>query len=446
MRLLPHHEFRGCFAGPELAAQEIEARYNLWMNDYHSIDIDSVRQQFPALQREVDGRPLSFLDGPGGTQVPQRVIDAMTRYMTLGSSNLGGSFLTSREADEVTDQARLALKDLLNARNPEEIAFGQNMTSLTFSISRSISRSWQPGDEIILTRLDHDANISPWLMAAEERGVTVRWLDFDPSDCMLKLHTLPDMLSEKTRLVAVSYASNAVGSITDVKEVARMAHAQGALVYVDSVHYAPHGLLDVQDLDCDFLACSTYKFFGPHQGVLYGKYELLDDLRAYKVRPAPSKPAGKWETGTQSFESLAGSRAAVEYLAALGGSGGTRREQLQQGMAAIKAYELGLSEHFLRCAADVPGLRVYGVTDIENLEGRTPTFAVRLEGFSAEEVATRLGEKGIFVWHGHYYAVAVMERLGLLDEGGLVRIGFVHYNSPDEVGRVAAALTQIAQS
>jgi cysteine desulfurase family protein (TIGR01976 family) len=417
------------------------------MNGKHlSLDIESLRRQFPALQRQVDGRLLSFLDGPGGTQVPQSVIDAMTSYMTLGSSNLGGPFLTSREADEVTDRARLALKDLLNARRPEEIAFGQNMTSLTFSVSRSISRTWQPGDEIILTRLDHDANISPWLMAAEERGVTVRWLDFDPSDCMLKLHTLPDLLNEKTRLVAVSYASNAVGSITDVKEVARLAHAQGALVYVDSVHYAPHGLLDVQDLDCDFLACSTYKFFGPHQGVLYGKYELLDDLTAYKVRPAPSKPAGKWETGTQSFESLAGSMAAVDYLASLGGSDRSRREQIVRGMAAIKAYEQGLSEHFLRCAAEVPGLHVFGVTDIENLEHRTPTFAVSLDGYTAEQVATRLGEKGIFVWHGHYYAVAVMERLGLLDQGGLVRIGFVHYNTPGEVDGVMAALTQIALS
>jgi cysteine desulfurase family protein (TIGR01976 family) len=411
-------------------------------NNY--IEVDKLRRQFPALQRTVNGRLLSFLDGPGGTQVPQSVIDAMSNYLANGSSNLGGPFLTSSEADLVVDNARLALQDFLNARRPEEIAFGQNMTSLTFAVSRAISRTWQPGDEIILTRLDHDANISPWLMAAEERGVKVRWLDFDPSDCRLKLRSLPELLNERTRLVAISYASNAVGSISDIKEVTRLAHKKGALVYVDSVHYAPHGLIDVQDLDCDFLVCSTYKFFGPHQGVLYGKYELLDNLTAYKVRPAPSKPAGKWETGTQSFESLAGSTAAVEYLASIGGSEGTRRQRIARAMAATKEYEQELSERFLRGAAEVPGLQVFGITDIETLENRTPTFAVRLHGYTTEAVAARLGEQGIFVWHGHYYAVAVMERLGLLDQGGLVRIGFVHYNTFDEVDDVLTALRELA--
>jgi cysteine desulfurase family protein (TIGR01976 family) len=252
------------------------------------------------------------------------------------------------------------------------------------------------------------------------------------------------LLNELTRLVAVSYASNAVGSITDVKEVARLAHAYDALVYVDSVHYAPHGPIDVQDLDCDFLACSSYKFFGPHQGVLYGKYDLLDALPAYKVRPAPSRPAGKWETGTQSFESLAGSTAAIDYIASISGDEGTRRQRLAKAMSAIKAYEQGLSERFLRGAAEVPGLQVFGITDIENLENRTPTFAVRLDGYTSEEVATKLGAQGIFVWHGHYYAVAVMERLGLLDQGGLVRIGFVHYNTAEEVDRVLEALTELS--
>jgi cysteine desulfurase family protein (TIGR01976 family) len=411
-------------------------------NNY--IEVEKLRRQFPALQRTVNGCLLSFLDGPGGTQVPQSVIDAMSNYLANGSSNLGGPFLTSYEADLVVDNARLALQDFLNARRPEEIAFGQNMTSLTFAVSRAISRTWQPGDEIILTRLDHDANISPWLMAAEERGAKVRWLDFDPSDCRLKLSSLPELLNERTRLVAISYASNAVGSISDIKEVTRLAHKKGALVYVDSVHYAPHGLIDVQDLDCDFLVCSTYKFFGPHQGVLYGKYELLDNLTAYKVRPAPSKPAGKWETGTQSFESLAGSTAAVEYLASIGGSEGTRRQRIARAMAATKEYEQELSERFLRGAAEVPGLQVFGITDIETLENRTPTFAVRLDGYTTEAVAARLGEQGIFVWHGHYYAVAVMERLGLLDQGGLVRIGFVHYNTFDEVDDVLTALRELA--
>ena len=404
-----------------------------------------LRAQFPALQQEVNGRTAAFLDGPGGTQVPQRVIDAMGGYLERGSSNLGGPFLTSRRTDETALAARQAMKDLLNAGRKEEIVFGQNMTSLTFAVSRAISRTWQKGDEIVLTRLDHDANISPWLMAAEDRGVTVRWLDFRPEDSTLALNTLPGLLNEKTRLVAVTYASNAVGSVTDIKKVTELAHGVGALVYVDSVHYAPHGLIDVQDLNCDFLACSVYKFFGPHQGVLYGKYELLDSLTAYKVRPAPAKPPGKWETGTQSFESLAGTVAAVGYLTDLGGPGGDRRQQIVRAMASIKLYEMGLSERFLRGVVNVPGMRVYGISDIENLEQRTPTFTISLEGYSPEEVATYLGDSGVFVWHGHYYAIEVMARLGLSNLGGLVRIGFVHYNTFDEVDRVLDALTKLAK-
>ncbi len=403
-----------------------------------------LRAQFPALQQEVNGQTAAFLDGPGGTQVSQRVIDAMSGYLVRGSSNLGGPFLTSRQTVETADAARLAMMDFLNARRPEEIVFGQNMTSLTFAVSRAISRSWQPGDEIILTRLDHDANISPWLMAAEDHGVTVRWLDLDPVDCTLKIELLSGMLNERTRLVAVTYASNAVGSITDVKQVTRQAHQVGALVYVDSVHYAPHGPIDVQDLDCDFLVSSTYKYFGPHTGVLYGKHDLLNDLLAYKVRPAPDLPPGKWETGTQSFESLAGVAATINYLADIGGAGNDRRQQIVQAANRIKQYELALSEQFLRGAVTVPGLRVYGITDIENLEKRTPTFAVSLQGHTPEEVASYLGDRGLFVWHGHYYAIAVMERLGLLDQGGLVRIGFVHYNTMGEVNRVLGALYDLA--
>lgn len=404
----------------------------------------SLRAQFPALQQEVNGQAAVFLDGPGGTQSPHSVIDAMSGYLRFGSSNLGGPFLTSRHADKVVAEARQALADLLNARRPEEIVFGQNMTSLTFSLSRALARTWQPGDELIVTRLDHDANISPWLLAAEDRGVTVRWLDFNPEDCTLNLNSLPDLLNERTRLLAITYASNAVGTITDVARAVQMAHTAGALVYVDAVHYTPHGLVDVQALDCDFLACSVYKFFGPHTGVLYGKYELLDSLMAYKVRPSTNEPPGKWETGTQSFESLAGARAAVDYLADIGGQAGSRRERLVQAWQRIKAYEMSLSLRFLEGATAVPGLRVYGITDIERLEERTPTFAVSLEGYEPHDVATRLGEQGIFVWDGHYYAIAVMERLGLLERGGLVRIGFIHYNTAEEVDRVLAALTELA--
>jgi len=409
-----------------------------------TLDVPALRAQFPALGRTVGDHPAVFLDGPGGTQSPLPVIDAMSGYLRRGSSNHGGPFLTSREADATAEAARQAMRDLLNARRPEEIVFGQNMTSLTFSLSRAIAQTWQPGDEIVVTRLDHDANISPWLRAAEDRGVTVRWLDFRPTDCTLALDALPALLNERTRLVAVNYASNAVGTISDVGRVVALAHAAGALVYVDAVHYAPHDVIDVQALDCDFLACSVYKFFGPHTGVLYGKYEWLDRLVAYKVRPAADEPPGKWETGTQSYESLSGVTAAVDYLADLGGAGGTRRERLARGMATIKAYEAELSEHFLRRAMGVPGLRVYGITDVESLASRTPTFAVALDGHDPEEMAAWLGERGFFVWHGHYYAIAVMERLGTLDSGGLVRIGFVHYNTDDEIDRLMDALTELA--
>ena len=406
------------------------------MNTLPPLNPNSLRTQFPALQLNVDGETAVYLDGPGGTQVHQSVIEAMSSYLRHGGSNSGGPFFTSQYTDDITNAARAAMMDFYNARRPDEIVFGQNMTSLNFSLSRALARTWQPGDEIIVTRLDHDANISPWLLAAQDNGVIVRWLDFDPTDCTLRLDLLPDLLSEKTRLLAITYASNAVGSITNVQRATELAHAAGALVLIDSVHFAPHGLLDVQAIDCDFLLSSSYKYFGPHTGILYGKYELLDDLMAYKVRPAPAKPAGKWETGTQSFESLAGVTAAVNYIASLGGETGTRRERLVQAMQRIKTYEMSLSHRFLLGATQVAGLRVYGITDVERLTKRTPTFAVSLEGMSAEKVATKLGEQGIFVWHGHYYAVAVMESLGLLDEGGLVRIGFVHYNTPAEVDRV----------
>ncbi len=414
----------------------------------HDLFLDPVplRAQFPALQQEVNGKTAVFLDGPGGTQSPQSVIDAMSGYLKFGSSNLGGPFLTSRHADEVVAQARAAMKDFLNARRPEEIAFGQNMTSLTFSISRAISRTWQAGDEIIVTRLDHDANISPWLMAAEDKGVTVRWLDFNPEDCTLKLETLPDLLNEKTRLLAITYASNAVGSISDVTRATKLAHEAEALVYIDSVHYAPHGSIDVQAIDCDFLVCSVYKFFGPHTGVLYGKYDLLESLTAYKVRPAPGHAPGKWETGTQSFESLSGVTAAINYLAAIGGDEGSRRQQLVRAMQVTKQHEMALSERFLVGVTAVPGLRVYGITDVERLNERTPTFAISLDGYTPAEVAEELGEEGIFVWHGHYYAIAVMERLGLLEKGGLVRIGFAHYNTVDEVDRLIAVLQTMSKS
>lgn len=404
-----------------------------------------LRAQFPALQQELNGKAVLFLDGPGGTQVSRPVIAAMSHYLQQGLGNQGGAYLASRQTDGVIGGARLAMADFLNVSRPEEIIFGQNMTSLTFAMSRAISRTWQAGDEIIVTHIDHDANITPWTMAAADRGVTVRWLDFRPEQCTLALDTLPNLLTPKTRLLAINYASNAVGTINDIAQATAMAHQVGAFVYVDAVHYAPHGPIDVQALDCDFLASSAYKYFGPHTGILYGKYGLLEELTAYKVRPASNLPPGKWESGTQSFESLAGVTAAIDYLAGLAPAGVSgRRAQLKQAMQRIKQYEAQLSYHFLQGAAQIPGLRLYGLTDIERLDERTPTFAISLAGYRPAEIAKRLGEQGIYVWDGHYYAVAVMERLGLLDKGGLVRIGFVHYNTIAEVNQLLQALNDLA--
>ncbi|MGD2078501.1 MAG: cysteine desulfurase-like protein, partial [Chloroflexota bacterium] len=419
-----------------------------------TLDPLPLRAQYPSLAQQVQDQPAVFFDGPGGTQTPQRVIDAMRDYLARDNSNLGGAFATSQRTVQMVSEARQAMADFLNARHPEEIVFGQNMTSLTFAASRAIARTWSPGDEIIVTYLDHDANITPWVMAAAERNVTVRWLDIQTEDCTLDFQRLAALLNEKTRLVAVTHASNAVGTIVDVGRVTTMAHRVGALVYVDAVHYSPHNPLDVQATDCDFLACSAYKFFGPHTGILYGKYDLLDGLTAYKVRPAPSKPPGKWETGTQSFESLAGVKAAIVYLEEIGrtlddgastpqpGVSG-RRLRLKTAMEAIKEYEAGLSQHFLNQATSVPGLRVYGITDLERLEERAPTFAISLAGHTPRQVAEYLGQQGIFVWDGHYYAVAVMEQLGTLDQGGLVRVGFVHYNTVEEIDRLIDALTAL---
>ena len=410
-----------------------------------------LRKQFPSLELQVKDRPAVFLDGPGGTQTPQRVIDAMSQYLVQNNSNLGGAFITSQRTEWVAAEARQAMADFFHAKRPEEIVFGQNMTSLTFAMSRAISRTWNPGDEIIVTWLDHDANITPWVLAARDRGVKTRWLEFQLEDCTLNLDHFTELLNEKTRLVAVTYASNAVGSIVDVAQVTKLAHQVGALVYVDAVHYTPHNPVDVQAIDCDFLVASAYKFFGPHTGVLYGKYEWLDSLEAYKVRPAPDRPPGKWETGTQSFESLAGVQASIDYLESIGQeySDGDvdryngRRLQLKWAMSAIKSYEENLSLHFLRQAVEVPGLRVHGITDVERLSERAPTFAVSLAGHTARDVAQYLGDQGIFVWDGHYYAVAVMDKLGKLDSGGLVRIGFVHYNTEDDIQRLISALGEL---
>ncbi|HRX01743.1 MAG: cysteine desulfurase-like protein [Anaerolineae bacterium] len=419
-----------------------------------TLDTSHIRSLFPSLRQEVDGIPAVFLDNPGGTQVSQGVIDAMSNYLARHNANRGGAFWTARCSDEIIDEAHQAMADLLNAASPDEIVFGPNMTTLTFSVSRAIGRQIGPGDEIIVTRLDHDANITPWVMMAEDRGATVRWVDFDPETYMLDLPGLRNLINERTRVVAVGYASNAVGTINDVKSVCGWARDAGALSFVDAVQYVPHGPVDVQDLGCDMLACSAYKFFGPHMGILYGRYDLLDRLQAYKVRPAKNVPPGKFETGTQSHEGIAGTLASVEYLAEVGRRYGGqyragfdqfdgRKLDLRSGMTAIEQHELQLSAAVLDELETIPDIEIHGITDRDCLDQRVPTISFTWPGRHPRAIAEALGNQGIFVWDGNYYALAVTERLGLEDKGGMVRIGAVHYNTLDEIGRLGVALRNL---
>ncbi len=404
------------------------------------LDVGSIRSQFPALRREVSRRQAVYADGPGGTQVPRPVIDAMSTVLTDGAGNLSSSFVTGRYSIDITDAARQAVADLYGASSPDEIVFGQNMTSLTFAMSRALARTWGPGDEIVVTELDHDANRAPWVLAARDAGATVRVVPFDTATFRFDPGAVAAAVNPRTRLVAATYASNALGTINDVTAITRLAHSVGALSYIDAVHYAPHGPIDVQAIDCDFLAASAYKFFGPHTGALYAKSEHLEALDAYKVRPSPTTGPGKWETGTQSFESLAGVTAAVDYLASLG-RGTERRSRVVSAMVATSDYEAELSHQFLEGIAEMAHVRLYGTPTADH---RTPTFAIDVAGISADEVAATLGDRGIFVYSGHYYAVGVMERLGLLESGGLVRIGFVHYTTTDEVDRILTELASLS--
>lgn len=399
--------------------------------------IDQVRSQFPALRRMDGENQAAYLDGPGGTQVPATVIDAMGSVLREGVSNLGGGYPPSEVSVAVMAEGRKAIADLFNA-DPSEIAFGQNMTSLTFATSRAIAASWSEGDAIVVTSLDHDANYTPWARAAEDRGVEVRIAHFDPDTGVLDPTAVADLLDEKVRLVAVCLAANSIGTLVDIASITAAAHEVGALVYVDAVHAGPHQLIDVKALDCDFLAASAYKFFGPHTGILYGRLEHLASFDAYKVRPAPSDPPGKWETGTQSFEAIAGVRAAVDYLASLGDQSGSRRRSLETAYASIHEYETNLSRRFLDGVAGLDAVRIYGVPTADGW--RVSTFAFGVEGCHADEVAHLLRSRGIYVWSGHYYAVNVMDRLGVEDPDGLVRVGFVHYNTADEVDRLLEAL------
>jgi cysteine desulfurase family protein (TIGR01976 family) len=403
-------------------------------------DLSSNRRLFPALSQTHDGKPVVFFDNPGGTQCPQMVIDAVADYLVSHNANHGGAFATSLRSDAMLHDAHQAMADMLGAASADEIVFGANMTTLTFSVSRALGRMLSPGDEIVITRLDHDANISPWLLLARDTGAVVRWVDIRKEDCTLNMDDLEGQISSKTKIVATGYASNAVGTINDVKTIVEMAHAVEALTYIDAVQYAPHGPIDVQALGCDFLVCSAYKFFGPHVGILYGKLDLLDRLSAYKVRPADDHPPYKFETGTLNHEGIAGTRAAIEYLAQLAGGGGTRRQRIVAGMTAIRQYEQTLSTRLISGLRRIKGLKIWGITDLAQLDRRVPTVSFTLEGHNPREVAEYLGRRGIFVWDGNYYALEVMERLGLEPTGGMVRVGPVHYNTEDEIDRLLNAL------
>jgi cysteine desulfurase family protein (TIGR01976 family) len=447
-----------------------------------ALDLAYIRAQFPSLAQTVNGNPAVFLDGPGGTQVPQRVIDAISGYLSRDNANTGGAYATSRNTDAMLAEARAAMADFLNC-GADEIVFGPNMTTLTYAISRAIGRELGPGDEILVTRLDHDANVSPWL-TLEEKGVTIRWAEIHREDCTLDVEDLAAKLNSKTRLVAIGYASNAVGTINPVKEIVRLAHSSGALAYVDAVHYGPHGLIDVAALDCDFLVCSTYKFFGPHMGVLFGKRKHLQRLRPYKVRPLTDAIPNRWEWGTLNHECIVGITACVDYIADLGrhatetpgndgtcgdgrpsaGSGqalgrqssearpsgiSTRRDAIISAFESIHRHEHALMNRLMAGLSEIPQLKIYGITDPSCFAWRCPTLAVRVVNQSADQtplaLATKLGDRGFFTWDGNYYALNLTERLDVEKSGGFLRIGLVHYNTTEEVDRLLAALRQIVE-
>lgn len=407
--------------------------------------IEQVRSQFPALQVADNGKMRVYFDAPGGTQACRQTIERMSAHLATGTANSGGSFATSVSTDALSRAAHEAMADLLGG-TPDEIAFGPNMTSLTLAVSRALARDWQDGDELIVTRLDHDANVAPWLEVAEDKGMTIRWLDFDPSSGRLQVGSLPGLLSSRTKLVAVGGASNALGTLNDLATiVGSVRSASKALIYVDAVQSAPHIPIDVRGIGCDFLACSPYKLFGPHAGVLWGRAEVLETLRAYKVRPALTRGAARFETGTPSFEAQAGVLGMVEYLEWLGSvvsPAPTRRGKIVAALEAFVEYERSLGDRFLTGLRRMNNVKLFGA---DSMEGRVPTFAFTLEGHTPQEVERRLAERGLFSWSGTFYAIETISRLGLNDHGGLVRVGLCHYNTPAEVDLLLCALAELSQ-
>ncbi len=404
------------------------------------LDLAAVRSQFPALGLRVSGNPVVYLDNPAGTQVPLKVIERTAEYWRTMNANHGGVFVTSERSDARIDEVRRAAAAFLNSSGPEEIVFGPNMTSLTFALSRAMAREFQPGDEIVVTRLEHDGNVSPWL-ALEENGVKVRFADITVPDCRLDMPDLQRQITARTRLVAVTHASNAVGTIPSLKAVARLAHAAGAWLWVDAVHYGPHGAIDVRAIDCDFLVCSAYKFYGPHIGLLYGRRELLQRLRPYKVRPASDQLPGRWETGTPNLECLSGLLGAFEYLAGVGGHDRVSRPAIEAAMGRIQAHERALAARLILGLQRIPGIQLYGITDPAELEERAPTISLTWAPHPPEVLARWLSEHQIFTWHGDHYATELIRRLGLEESGGTLRIGIAHYNTASEVDLLLEVLS-----
>jgi cysteine desulfurase family protein (TIGR01976 family) len=412
-----------------------------------SLDLQTIRSQFPALNETDDGLARVYLDNPAGTQVPRRVVDAMSRCMLSASANMGGHFRTSVAVGDIVADAQHAMADFLNAPSADEIIFGQNMTSLTFHVSRSIGRHFNAGDEIVLSRMDHDANVGPWVLLARDCGLSIRWLPFDTETFEFDLRELERLLNERTRLVCVCSASNLTGTVNDVRAICRMARDAGAWTYIDAVQSAPHMINDVQDFGCDFLVCSPYKFFGPHQGTLWGRREVLESLEPYKLRPAPDSIPWCFSPGTASHEGMAGTAAAVDYFAWVGetmaGGEGDRRQRVRAGMTAIAEYEQTLAQYLVRGLQSLPGITIHGITSAGAMSRRGPTVAFTHERHAPDDIARALAAENVFAWSGHNYAVEVAKSLGIYESGGAVRVGPVHYNTIDEVDRLFEALDSV---
>ncbi|HZZ64574.1 MAG TPA: cysteine desulfurase-like protein [Candidatus Baltobacteraceae bacterium] len=408
--------------------------------------IESVREQFPSLRERDGAAGRIYLDNPAGTQVPRAVIDAVTDFYRRSNGNLGGFFSTSHAAQDLLHRAYGAAATFVGGACEREIVIGQSMTALTFSFSRSLARMFGPGDEVVVTRMDHDSNIAPWLAMAQERGMKVRWVPFDTQTWRIEPAALESVLSNRTKIVALNYASNLSGSINDVRTLTKLAHSAGALVYVDAVQFAPHRLVEAPALECDFLLCSAYKFYGPHTGVLWAREELLESLYAYKVRPLPQTLPDKYEVGTPQLELLAGLEACIGYYAALGespASGELRRASIEAAYREIHAWESALTARLLEGLQALPGLTVRGITDAQQLQWRVPTVSFTHASRSSASIARAMADRGIFVWSGHNFALELSRALGLDDEDGVVRIGMAHYNTPEEIDTAIGALAEI---